>query len=241
MRILIVLCLSLLSACTYFMPEKSSTWINQEAIDAALHNPNLREALLSKGPNLEWKLDPNNHTAQFSDGFEQAEGQLSTSDKGLWQVAFYQEGTETLRQQGKILEQVESSNWPAQSFVRVKSDDLPLGESFERAINKAYFGGAWLIQDGPNTGGKVIFQPDGQVSGLDEVSNYSLCLAGDCAATAGNYNVILLENHSEDSQAWIIERSNDQLEIFSALNKAGDDSSIQKGTRRWLLTRIPSA
>lgn len=33
------------------------TWINQTAIDAAVKQGNLRQALLANSPNLEWKIN----------------------------------------------------------------------------------------------------------------------------------------------------------------------------------------
>src|SRR5690606_5183208 len=78
-------------------------WINQAAIDAAVADDSLREALLAYGPNLEWRVQAARGLARFSNGFEQGEGRLQALAEGGWQVDFGLDEHEQLRRSGAEL------------------------------------------------------------------------------------------------------------------------------------------
>ena len=219
----------------------SGIWINQAAIDAAAQGGNLREALLTYGPNLEWDIDTQRAQARYTNGFERVEGKLQPEDKGVWQVNFYGSTATALSVEGDELIQAAADADPQQSFVRsrvnVMADD-PLGTSFEKALKAAYLGGPWRIQSGTGQGGTVTFSPGGQLTGLPGMNAYALCLAGDCASMSGEYDSLWLQLGQEGNE-WIFVRDGDQLQIFEALNRAQPDEmpDLHPGPQRWLLER----
>lgn len=160
--LLLCVCGALLSGCASTPNnDPSGIWINQAAIEAAVESGRLREALAAYGPNLEWQVDPQRQQADYSNGFELAEGRLKALDEGRWQVTFYGDYKEQLQLRGGKLTQVASDYWPEQQFVRVPHTDenLPLGSSFEQALYRDYLGGDWLIEEGLGQGGLVRFAP----------------------------------------------------------------------------------
>lgn len=234
-------CLTLLGGCASKPKDPSGIWINQAAIDAAVDSQHLREALLAYGPNLEWNLNSARQQATFSNGFELADGQLSTPAEGLWQVSFYGEHHEVLKPEGVLLIQQASATWPEQRFARpkVKVDAAaPAGSSFEYSLYEAFLAGSWKIRSGPGEGGLVIFHADGKLDGLPGAERFALCLAGDCAAMSGEYDSLWLQLGQEGNE-WIFVRDGDQLQIFEALNRAQPDEmpDLHPGPQRWLLER----
>ena len=234
-------CLSLLSGCASTPKDPSGIWINQAAIDAAVQNNHLREALLAYGPNLEWNLDSPRQQATFSNGFELADGQLSAQADGLWQVDFHGESHELLKPQGKLLIQQASATWPEQRFshpeIKLEAN-APVGSSFEYSLYQAFLAGTWKIRSGPGEGGLVEFHADGRLDGLPGAERFALCLAGDCAAMSGEYDSLWLQLGQEGNE-WIFVRDGDQLQIFAALNRAQPDEmpELHPGPQRWLLER----
>lgn len=220
----------------------NGTWINQAAIDAAANGGNLREALLTYGPNLEWEIDTRNGLANYSNGFERVEGKLVAQDKpGHWTVDFYGSASGALTLDGKELIQAAGESEPEQPFVRASvtpAPGAPLGSSFEQALYKAYLGGNWKIVSGPGAGGQVQFQADGHVAGLGDNDRYALCLAGDCASMSGEYDSMWLEKN-ENGRPWIFVRTDKQLEILQAVNTAQPDEmpQLRPGERQWLLEK----
>ena len=219
----------------------SGIWINQAAIDAAAQGGNLREALLTYGPNLEWDIDTQRAQARYTNGFERVEGKLQPEDKGVWQVNFYGSAATALSVEGDELIQAAADADPQQSFVRsrvnVMADD-PLGTSFEKALKAAYLGGPWRIQSGAGQGGTVTFTPGGQLTGLPGMNAYALCLAGDCASMSGEYDSLWLQQ-GDAGAAHIFVRKGKQLEIFEALDASQPDEMPQlyPGKREWVLEK----
>jgi hypothetical protein len=243
MRCLFVALLTgvLLSGCASPSHDLSGTWINQAAIEAAVRNGNLREALLAYGPNLEWQLDNQRQLASFSNGFERAEGSIKRQADGALRVHFYGDFQETLSLSGDELIQAQSDTWPEQRFVRAPAAPSPLappGSSFEQALYSAYLGGTWLIKEGIGEGGLVQFQADGSLQGLPGAERYALCLAGDCAAMSEEFDSLWLQL-GDQGQSWLFEREGDQLRVFEALNRSQIDEmpSYYKGQQRWLLVK----
>lgn len=217
-------------------------WINQAAIDAAAKGGNLREALLTYGPNLEWSVNTKSNQASYSNGFERAEGKLIPKEPGQWNVDFYGSSASTLSLNGKVLVQAAGESEPEQPFVRAQNTvpaGAPLGASFEQALYSAYMGGTWNIVEGPGAGGQVQFQPDGKLSGLGNNDRYALCLAGDCASMSGEHDSLWLEAN-QNGAPWIFVRNDKQLEIFQALNSAQgetDQPQYYPGPRQWRLEK----
>lgn len=215
-------------------------WINQAAIDAAVADDSLREALLAYGPNLEWRVQAARGLARFSNGFEQGEGRLQALAEGGWQVDFGLDEHEQLRRSGAELLQGEGPSWPAQRFRRYAAsvDDSPLGSHFEAALYRAYLGGSWLITQGLGERGLVLFHADGRVEGLPGAERYALCLAGDCAAMAGEHDSLWLQQGAQ-GQTWLFRREGGQLRIFQAINQSAADEmpSYQPGAEVWRLQR----
>ncbi|MCO8162502.1 hypothetical protein NJC40_04235 [Pseudomonas sp. 21LCFQ02] len=214
-------------------------WINQNAIDAAVKGSNMREAMLSSGPNLEWQVDTKAGQASFSNGFELGEGKIIESKAGKLRIEFYGNFFEDLSIDGSQLTQAASESGPEQRFVKPKvslAADAPPGSSFEHALYSAYLGGKWTIVSGDGQGSSVQFSPDGRVQGLGGNDRYALCLAGDCAAMSGEYDSMWLER-AEQGAPWIFARKGRQLEIFQAINTAEADEmpQLRPGQRRWLL------
>ncbi|WNW14314.1 hypothetical protein RRX38_16655 [Pseudomonas sp. DTU_2021_1001937_2_SI_NGA_ILE_001] len=216
-------------------------WINQDAIDAAVKSDNLREALLSRGPNLEWQVDSKSGEASFSNGFELGEGKIIDSKNGKLRIEFYGNFFEDLSVAAGQLTQAASESGPEQHFVKPKAapaPDAPPGSSFESALYGAYLGGKWTITNGPGQGSTVQFNPDGSLQGLGDNDRYALCLAGDCAAMSGEYDSMWLER-AEQGAPWIFMRKGRQLEIFQAINTAAADEmpQLRPGERRWRLEK----
>lgn len=237
----LLVCAAVLSGCASKPKDPSGIWINQAAIDAAVKGGHLREALLAYGPNLEWSLNSARQQAVFSNGFELADGALSAQPNGEWQVSFYGDNHETLKQQGDLLLQQASPTWPEQRFVRPKTpvtSGAPTGSSFEYSLYDAYLGGTWKVRSGPGEGGLVLFHADGKLEGLPGAERYALCLAGDCAAMSGDYDSLWLQLGKEGNE-WVFVRNGDQLQIFAALNRAQPDEmpDLHPGELRWLLER----
>ena len=133
----IALAALLLGGCASHKPEDfNGTWINQDAIKAAIKGDSLRQALNEHGPVFEWKLDVSSQRASYSNGFEAADGQLSANDK-QWQASFPGGQTELLALDGDELEATDQSG-TKQTFVRAKQPgNTPLGGSFEKALYRA--------------------------------------------------------------------------------------------------------
>jgi hypothetical protein len=237
----LLVCAAVLSGCASKPQDPSGTWINQAAIDAAVKDDHLREALLAYGPNLEWNLNSAGQKAIFSNGFELADGTLSAQPDNQWQVSFYDDNHETLEQKDDQLIQLASPTWPEQRFVRPEhpaASDAPIGSSFERSLYDAYMGGTWKISSGLGEGGIVLFHPDGRLEGLPGADRYALCLAGDCAAMSGEYDTLWLQLGKEGNE-WVFVRDGDQLQIFEAVNRAQPDEmpELHPGELRWTLER----
>lgn len=243
MRCLFVALLTgaLLGGCASTPQDPSGTWINQAAIDAAVEDGNLREALLAYGPNLEWQIDNPRQLASFSNGFERGEGSFERQADGQLRVRFYGDFQESLSLNNGELIQAQSDTWPQQRFVRVPAAPSPLappGSSFEQALYSAYLGGTWLIEEGLGEGGLVLFQADGSLQGLPGAERYALCLAGDCAAMSGEFDSLWLQL-GDQGQSWLFEREGGQLRIFQALNRAAIDEmpDYHQGPLQWRLKR----
>ncbi|MDF2640844.1 MAG: lipoprotein [Pseudomonas sp.] len=215
------------------------TWINQNAIDAAVKGGNLRQALLASGPNLEWQIDTKANQVFYSNGFEVGEGKIASAADGKLHIDFYGNFFEDLTLKGDHLVQSASESSPEQHFEKPETTapaDAPAGSSFEKALYEAYMGGKWTIVSGDGQGNTVQFMPDGSVQGLPDNDRYALCLAGDCAAMSGEYDSMWLEK-AEQGAPWIFARKGKQLEIFQAVNNAGADEmpELRPGQRRWVL------
>ncbi|WP_264311009.1 hypothetical protein [Pseudomonas putida] len=234
----IALAALLLSGCASHKPEDfNGTWINQDAIKAAVKGGSLRQALTEHGPVFEWKLDVAHQQASFSNGFEAADGQLSANEKD-WQASFQDGQTEQLALDGDKLKTTTQSG-VQQTFVRVKQPgSSPLGGSFEKALYQAYLGGDWKIIDGQGKGTAVRFSDTGNVSGLPGPDRFALCLAGDCATMGGSNDSLWLERKQRGAP-FIIKRDGDKLEIFQAVNRAQPDEMpvLAAGARQWVLEK----
>lgn len=228
----------LLGGCASHKPEDfNGTWINQQAITAAVKGNNLRQALDANGPVFEWKLDVAQQRASYSNGFEGADGQLSANDK-QWVATFDGGATEQLSLNGDELQTVDPQG-AKQTFVRAKAPaagNAQLGSSFEQALYQAYLGGDWKIIEGQGTGGTVRFSDTGSVTGLPGPDRFALCLAGDCATMGGSNDSLWLERNQQGAP-FIIKRTTKQLEISQAVNRAQPDEMPQlaAGKRQWLL------
>ncbi|MFK0085856.1 hypothetical protein ACIQUS_01020 [Pseudomonas sp. NPDC090755] len=234
---------ALLSGCASHSPEDlNGTWINQNAIDAAVKGDNLRQALLSNGPNLEWKVNIAASQATFSNGFEAGDGTLKAVKDDQWEVDFYGNYVEKLSLDGDELIQAASDSNPQPStFERAEKPapaDAPVGTTFETALYSAYLGGDWKVVEGPGTGAVVHFRANGLLDGMPGLDRYALCLAGDCAAMSGEFDSLWLERNKQGNP-WIFKRDGKKLEIFQAVNQAKGDEmpDLHPGTRRWLLER----
>lgn len=114
----------LLGGCASHKPEDfNGTWINQDAIDAAVKGDSLRKALSSHGPVFEWKIDVASQQARYSNGFEAAEGSLVAADK-QWQANFEGGQSERLSLDGDELQTTDTSG-AKQTFVRSKPRHRP--------------------------------------------------------------------------------------------------------------------
>ncbi|WP_437880054.1 hypothetical protein [Pseudomonas sp. LRF_L74] len=216
-------------------------WINQPVIDSAREGGSLRETLLAHGPNLEWRIDSQRGSATYSNGFELGEGRLIQQKADTWSVDFDGGLQESLSLDDDELTQAGSGSGPQQEFRKpgiAVAADAPPGSSFERALYDAYLGGTWKIREGQGQGGLVIFHPDGQVEGLPGTDRYALCLAGDCAAMAGDHDSIWLQQGQQGSP-WLFERDGDELRIQEAVNRAQFDEvpEYHPGRQAWLLER----
>lgn len=237
-----LLCSTILLASCASTPDNdpAGVWINQAAIDAAREIGRLREALLAYGPNLEWQLDPQRQMASYSNGFELAEGTLTSDAEGQLHVTFYGDYQESLSIDDGELVQIASGYWPEQHFTRVreKNGTASMGSHFEQALYRDYLGGDWLIEEGQGQGGLVRFQPDGQVQGLPGAERFALCLAGDCAAMSGEHDSLWLQS-GEQGRPWLFVHEGNQLRIFEAHNRAQFDEmpEYQPGPQRWLLKK----
>ncbi len=230
----------LLGGCASHKPEDyNGTWINQDAISAAVKGESLRQALDEHGPVFEWQLNVNDQRASYSNGFEAADGQLSANQK-QWQASFGDGQTEQLTLDGDELVATDTSG-AKRSFVRAKqapAANAPLGSSFEKALYQAYLGGDWKIVEGEGKGGVVRFADNGGVTGLPGPDRYALCLAGDCASMGGSNDSLWLERNQRGAP-FIFKRDGDTLEIFKAVNtaQANDIPQLAAGAKQWVLER----
>lgn len=243
MRTLLALSLILLGGCTH-APQPtdiSGLWINQAAIDSAAQGRPLLRAIDASGSNLEWNIDTRSAKAQYSNAFEQGEGQLLPKAPSIWTVDYNGHGTDELQLEGKQLIQQTTRNYPAQRFTRPvqpASAEAKWGTTFRQALNSAYMGGQWKIIEGQGTGNIVEFGTNGHVSGLAQNDRYELCLGGDCATQgAGNDTLYLGKGDAGDS--WIFVRYGKQLEILHAINLSQPDEipQLTPGPRQWLLEK----
>lgn len=188
---------------------------------------------------FEWKLDVASQQASYSNGFEAADGQLSSNEK-QWQASFEGGQTEQLSLDGDELQAVDQRG-AKQTFVRAKAPataNAPLGSSFEKALYQAYLGGNWKVVEGEGKGASVRFSDTGNVTGLPGPDRFALCLAGDCATMGGSNDSLWLERNQRGAP-FIIKRDGDKLEIFQAVNRAQPDEmpELAAGKRQWVLER----
>ncbi|KIC84414.1 hypothetical protein [Pseudomonas sp. C5pp] len=226
----------LLGGCASHKPEDfNGTWINQDAITAAVKGGSLRQALNEHGPVLEWKLDVATQQASFSNGYEAVDGQMTINEKQM-QANFQGSLVEQLALDGDELKTTDRSG-AEQTFVRTKqAGDAPLGGSFEKALYQAYLGGNWKIVEGQGKGASVRFGDTGNVTGLPGPDRFALCLAGDCATMGGSNDSLWLERNQRGAP-FILKRDGDKLEIFQAVNRAQPDEMpvLAAGKRQWVL------
>ena len=226
----------LLGGCASHKPEDfNGTWINQDAITAAVKGGSLRQALNEHGPVLEWKLDVATQQASFSNGYEAVDGQMAINEKQM-QANFQGDLVEKLALDGNELKTTDRSG-AEQTFVRTKQPgDAPLGGSFEKALYQAYLGGNWKIVEGQGKGASVRFDDTGNVTGLPGPDRFALCLAGDCATMGGSNDSLWLERNQRGAP-FILKRDGDKLEIFQAVNRAQPDEMpvLAAGKRQWVL------
>ena len=174
---------ALLGGCASHKPEDfNGIWINQNAIDAAAKGGNLRQALQSNGPNLEWRINTAANQALVTSGFELSEAKLQPADKG-WNAVFYPNYSIGLTLDGDELVQAASENDPEQRFHKADKPqlDAPPRTTFELALYEAYLKGDWSIVEGPGQGATMKFSPNGSLEGMPNLDRYALCLDGDCA------------------------------------------------------------
>lgn len=216
-------------------------WINQSAIDAAVKDHGLRQALMANGPNLEWQINSKTGQASYSSGFERDEGKIARVADGKLRIEFYGDYVANLKIDDGELIQAASESTPEQYFIKALTPapaDAPQGSSFESALYSAYMGGKWIIVSGDGLGSRVQFLPNGIVQGLGDNDRYALCLDGDCASMSGKYDSLWLKK-AKESTLWIFVREGRKLEIFQALNTAqpGEIPQFLPGPRRWLLEK----
>lgn len=229
-----------LSGCASHKPEDyNGTWINQDAITAAVKGESLRQALDENGPVFEWQLNVAEQRASYSNGFEAADGQLTANQK-QWQASFDGGQTEQLALDGDELIATDPAG-AKRTFVRAKQQpapNAPLGSSFEKALYQAYLGGDWKIVEGQGKGGVVRFADNGGVTGLPGPDRYALCLAGDCASMGGSNDSLWLERNQRGAP-FIFKRDGDTLEIYRAVNtaQANDIPQLVAGAKQWVLER----
>lgn len=219
-------------------PSPNGIWVNQSAIDAARNSGRLHESLLAYGPNLQWQIDTAAGSAQYNNGYQQVDGHLLPGQEpGHWQVQFDREHTESLRRSGAYLLQEAGEFWPQQQFVRSKTPDAGAA-SFEHALYSSLFGGDWRIVEGPGEGSLVRFSETGEVQGLPGAERFALCLAGDCAAMAGEHDMLWLQGGNQ-GQNWIFAHEGNQLRLYPAVNQAAADQvpAYQPGAQHWRLKR----
>ncbi|GGU49124.1 lipoprotein [Pseudomonas laurentiana] len=231
---------ALLGGCASHKPEDfNGIWINQNAINAAAKGGNLRQALQSNGPNLEWRINTAANQALVTSGFELSEAKLQAADKG-WNAVFYPNYSIGLTLDGDELVQAASENDPEQRFHKADKPllDAPPRTTFELALYEAYLKGDWAIVEGPGQGATMQFRPNGSLEGMPNLDRYALCLDGDCATMTGEYDSLWLEKNQQGNP-WIFKRDGKTLEIFQAINQARDDEmpELRPGARRWLLQR----
>lgn len=235
----IALGLSLLVACGHIQaaPDINGIWINQALIDAAAQGRPLNTA----GSHLEWEIDTLTGKARASNGFETGEGLLRQTAPDTWTVDYNGFGTDELRFDGEQLIQKAKAHYPQLTFqrpVEAPSVGATRSTTFRKALNAAYLGGRWHIVEGLGAGGPVVFEADGEVSGLTDIVRYELCLDGDCSSQGAGHDTIYL-GAAGHGQSWIFVRKGKQLEIFQAINTAQMDEIPQftPGPRRWLLEK----
>lgn len=126
----------ILSGCASLADRNpDGTWINQTAIDAAVKQGNLRQALLANGPNLEWKINSKANQAIYSNGFELGEGKIVSAAEGKLHIDFYGNFFEDLSVKGGDLVQAASESGPEQHFQKPENpapEGAQPGSSFER-------------------------------------------------------------------------------------------------------------
>ena len=244
MHTLLLISLILLGGCTQIQQQTadiSGLWINQAAIDTAAQGRPLLKALDANGMNLEWNIDTRTGKAQLSTAFEVGEGQLLPKAPGIWSVDYNGHGSDELQLNGEQLIQKAKAHYPQQTFqrpVEAPSVGATRSTTFRKALNAAYLGGRWHIVEGLGAGGPVVFEADGEVSGLTDIVRYELCLDGDCSSQGAGHDTIYL-GAAGHGQSWIFVRKGKQLEIFQAINTAQMDEIPQftPGPRRWLLEK----
>ncbi|WXL25648.1 hypothetical protein WG219_20510 [Ectopseudomonas mendocina] len=226
----------MLVGCASSPKDPSGVWINQTAIDAAVSNGNLHEALLAYGPNLEWQIDLAHQRASVSNGYQQYEGQLTREADGQYRAIFNTDIQESLKVSSGKLIQAASDTWPEQHFNAAKQSAPNIGGTFIQALYTAYMGGTWEIKEGIGRGGLVQFAADGSVKGLPGAERYALCLGGDCAAMNGDSDGIWLQLGNQ-GDSWLFEREGSDMRVYEAINQApaGEIASYRKGPQRWKL------
>lgn len=241
MRKCFVFAFLLQAGCTHtpVPPDISGIWINQSAIDAAAKGLPLLKTFDTYGSTLEWNIDVPGGTAQYSNAFEVADGQLRMTAPGTWTVDYDGYGTDTLRLDGTRLVQPAQGYVPTQAFSRSNQpahSQAKWGTTFRAALNSAYLGGQWLILKGSGAGNTVRFSADGHVSGLPQTELYELCLGGDCGSM-GSGNDILYFDEGDAGDTWIFVREGKRMTIFQALNLSRSDEipEYKPGAQRWLL------
>jgi len=235
--------LALLGGCTQVSQpaDISGIWINQAAIGTAAQGRPLLKSLQANGNNLEWHVDTRTGQAHASSAFEVDEGQLLPKAPNAWTVDHNGYSRDELHLNDQQLLQLPRKDLPGQVFQRPHPPALAgaqWGSTFRQELNSAYMGGLWKILKGQGAGGTVVFNADGNLSGLGKNDRYELCLGGDCA-TQGAGNDTLYLGKGDVGDSWIFVRYGNTLGIFQAINHSRPDEipQLSPGPRQWLLEK----
>lgn len=133
-----------------------------------------------------------------------------------------------------VLEDSSATNQNSNSVFKKVANTSNTNFVFQNYLNIEFLSGRYFIKDSNDSIIRnVEFKVDGQVLGLNNYSNYEICVAGDCqSASKEPMNIISFFNSKNEMEYFGLQKSWNRITLF----KLSDELKDVKGERNMIDT-----